>query len=309
MKIFLLDLWHDLQAKRLAPVAVVLAVALVAVPVVLLKPAEDPAPATVAGVKVDAAKREQLAALTKVKLGNEKLGSGSTLGVFDPANPFKPPKGAIKKQVASTGSSDEAGPGSAAAGSTGSKGGSDDSSGGGTTGGGTPDTGGTTGGGQTTTTVYKYVVDLTFTANGRTRRIKGLEKLDMLPSQSSPLLIFLGVTANGSDAVFVVDASLEAAGEGRCKPSEAECAFAFIGPGSKYMFTNEDGDSYAIAINEIRKVKVSTDGQSAKAGGAKGAKAHASVGPQRRFVPPLVVDLVVEASERLEDSNSQTESR
>ena len=75
------------------------------------------------------------------------------------------------------------------------------------------------------------------------------------------------------------------------------------------MFTNEDGDSYAIAINEIRKVKVSADGQSAKAGGAKGAKAHASVGPQRRFVPPLVADLVVEASERLEDSNSQTESR
>ena len=102
---------------------------------------------------------------------------------------------------------------------------------------------------------------------------------------------------------------VQAAGEGRCKPSEAECAFAFIGPGSKYMFTNEDGDSYAIAINEIRKVKVSTDGQSAKAGGAKGAKAHASVGPQRRFVPPLVADLVVEASERLEDSNSQTESR
>ena len=127
MKIFLLDLWHDLQAKRLAPVAVVLAVGLVAVPVVLLKPAEDPAPAPVAAVKVDAAKREQLAALTKVKLGDEKVGAGSTLGVFDPANPFKPPKGAIKKQVASTGSSDEAGPGSAAAGSTGSKGGSDGS--------------------------------------------------------------------------------------------------------------------------------------------------------------------------------------
>ena len=35
MKIFLLDLWHDLRAKRLWPVAAVLAVALVAVPVVL----------------------------------------------------------------------------------------------------------------------------------------------------------------------------------------------------------------------------------------------------------------------------------
>ena len=62
------------------------------------------------------------------------------------------------------------------------------------------ETGGDPGGGDgttTTTTVYKYVVDVTFSANGRTRRIKGLEKLDMLPSQASPLLIFMGVTAEG----------------------------------------------------------------------------------------------------------------
>ena len=47
MKIFLLDLWHDLREKRLAPVAVVLLLGLVAVPVLLAKPAEDPGPAPV----------------------------------------------------------------------------------------------------------------------------------------------------------------------------------------------------------------------------------------------------------------------
>ena len=41
MKVFLLDLWHDLKEKRLWPVAVVLLVALVAVPVLLAKPAGD----------------------------------------------------------------------------------------------------------------------------------------------------------------------------------------------------------------------------------------------------------------------------
>jgi hypothetical protein len=316
MKIFMLDLWHDLREKRLWPVAVVLAVGLLAVPVLLAKPAEDPAPAPVVDASASKSNREQLAALAQVKLGEEKVGSGSTLGVFDPANPFRPPKGVMKKQVPE-GSSEEPGPGSNSAssddgsstGGSGGSGGSDDgTSGGGTT----PDTGGTPGGvdgGETTTTVYKYVVDLTFTANGRKRRITGLEKLDMLPSQSSPLLIFMGVTANGSNAVFLVDSTLKAAGEGRCKPSEAECAFAYIGPGSEYMFTSENGDSYQVAINEIRKVKVSGDGQSAKAGRAEGAKAHASVGPQRRFVPPLMADLVVVANESLEDSNSQTESR
>lgn len=310
MKIFILDLWHDLREKRLWPVAVVLAIGLLAVPVVLRKPAKAPAPAPVVDASVKPT-RNQLAALAQVKLGEENTGAGSTLGVFDPGNPFKPPKGAVTAdQSPGPGSSSQPGPSSTSTTpDNGSSGGTTGGDFGGTTGGGT---GGAPGGGdgvQTTTTVYKYVVDLTFTTNGRKRHIKGLEKLDMLPSQSSPLLIFMGVTPKGSDAVFLVDSSLEAHGEGRCKPSQAECAFAYIGAGSEYIFTEEDGDSYTVQIDEIRKVKVSSSGQGAKAGGAKGAKARASVGPHRRFVPPLLADLVVVASDRLEDSSTHTESR
>ena len=44
MKAFVLDLWHDLREKRLWPVAVLLLAGLVAVPVLLAKPAEDPSP-------------------------------------------------------------------------------------------------------------------------------------------------------------------------------------------------------------------------------------------------------------------------
>jgi hypothetical protein len=313
MQVFLLDLWHDLREKRLAPVAAVLLLGLIAVPVLLAKPAEDPGPAPVVAAPKKA-DNEALAALTKVKLGEDATGKGSTLGVFDPDNPFSPPKGAIKKEttgVTSGGPGDTAGtPGGStgSGGDTSTDGGSLGGGGGGVTSPGTgvtiPGTGGG-GGGDTTTTVYKYVVDLTFAANGRTRHIKGMEKLDMLPSDSSPLLIFMGVTAKGADAVFLVDSTLEAAGEGRCKPSESECAFAYIGAGSEYVFTEEDGDTYTIKIDEIRKVKV---GASAKSS-AKGAKAHASVGPNRRFVPPILADLVVVASDRLQNSNNDPESR
>lgn len=311
MKIFLLDLWHDLKEKRLWPVAVVLLAALVAVPVLLAKPSSAPpaaAPkATAAGPKPDVLKQ-----LAKVKLGEDVPGDGSTLGVFDPGDPFTPPKGAIKK--ADDGSTTTSGPSTGNTSAT--PGGTD--TGGGTTPGGTDGgTGGTpnggTGGGTTTTTTtaYKYVVDLTFTANGRTRRIKGMEKLGMLPNQSSPLLIFMGVTPNGSDAVFLVDSTLEAAGEGRCRPSESECAFAIIGAGSTYMFTDPNGETYTIRIDEIRKVKVGAGANGAKAGNAKagGAKAHASVGPNRRFIPPMVADLVVVATETTESSATATESR
>ena len=306
MKVFLLDLWHDLKEKRLWPVAVVLLAALVAVPVLLAKPATKssaPAPvATAAGPKPDVLKQ-----LAKVKLGEDEVGDGSTLGAFNPSNPFNPPKGAIKKVK---------GPGTATAGATPTTaGGTGDNGsavtpGDGTTGdvpSGTPG-GGDTGGGEptTTTAVYKYVVDLTFKANGHTRHIKGMEKLDMLPNQSSPLLIFLGVTAQGSNAVFLVDSTLEAAGEGKCKPSEAECAFAYIGAGSQYIFTKDNGDSYTVRIDEIRKVKVGQAATGAKAGGSK---AHASLGPNRRFVPPVVADVVVVASETTQSSDTDTESR
>jgi hypothetical protein len=308
MKVFLLDLWHDLKEKRLWPVAVVLLVALVAVPVLLAKPATKssaPAPvATAAGPKPDVLKQ-----LAKVKLGEDEVGDGSTLGAFNPSNPFNPPKGAIKK-VAGPGTA-TAGATAATAGGTGDNG-SAVTPGGGTTTGDVP-SGGNTGGGDTgggepttTTAVYKYVVDVTYKANGNTRHIKGMEKLDMLPNQSSPLLIFLGVTPQGSNAVFLVDSTLQAAGEGKCKPSEAECAFAYIGAGSQYIFTKDNGDSYTVRIDEIRKVKVGQAATGAKAGGSK---AHASLGPNRRFVPPVVADVVVVASETTQSSDTDTESR
>lgn len=316
MKTFLLDLWHDLREKRLAPVAAVLLLGLVAVPVLLAKPAEEPDPAPVATSATPKKDAEALAALAKVKLGEEDVASGSTLGVFDPDNPFKPPKGAMESDQATAASG--SGPADSSSGAT--TGGKDSSAGGPPSGAGGPQgaplpggtTGGTPGGiapggtapnsGKTQTVAYKYVVDITFSANDRTRRIKGLEKLDMLPSESSPLLIFMGVTPKGSDAVFLVDSTLEAAGEGRCKPSPSECAFAYVGAGSEYVFTEEDGDSYTLRVDEIRKVKLS-------AGSSKSAKARASVGPHRRFVPPIVADLVVVASDSLENSNSDSDSR
>jgi hypothetical protein len=300
MKTFLLDLWQDLREKRLAPVAVVLLLGLVAVPVLLAKPAENPGPSTVP-TATPKKENEALAALAKVKLGEEAAvgGKGSTLGVFDPDNPFTPPKGTIRKDKPNAPAA-----GGEAATPAGSTGGGD-TGGTGDLGGGVPTvppTGGGGGGGGTETQ-FMYVVDLTFKANGRTRHIKGMQKLDMLPSDSSPLLIFMGVTAKGGDAVFLVDSTLEAAGEGRCKPSESECAFAYIGPGAEYVFSEEDGDTYTIKIDEIRKVQVNA--KSAKS--AKGAKARASVGPQRRFVPPFLVDLVVRDS--VENSNTDSESR
>jgi hypothetical protein len=329
MKNFLLDLWHDLREKRLWPVALVLLAGVVAVPVVLSKSSETPPAAPAAPAQTEAQEPDGPAALAEVKLEELGQGAGSSLSSFDdPANPFAPPPKVLKRlredsQDSAVGG-DAAGPGSAGADATlegGSLGG-----GGGDTGGtgdpitldpgtgapGTPDTGGgDTGGGKPTTTAYTFVADVSFRANDRNRKIKAMEKLDILPDAASPLLIFLGVTPDAGNAVFLVDSTLSAAGEGSCKPSNSECAFLYLGPGSEHEFTNEEGDSYTLRVDEIRRVKLDKD-NSAKAAKKDKKVASAAVGkpaPARRFALPLLADLVSVSSSGGSDSKNDQDRR
>ena len=315
MKIFLLDLWHDLQAKRLWPVAAALVLALVAVPVMLSKSSEPPSSAPVQAVR-KAPDPKDLKALASVKLDEAALERGSSLDTFDPSDPFRPPRAIAKRsrEAADAPSTVTSEPpsGGSGGGDTGSTGGDTGSTGGdtGSTGGGT--TGGTGGGGTDTptqTAQYRYVADVTFASNGHKRQIKGLERLDMLPNQASPLLLFLGVTPKGGNAVFLVDSTLKAAGEGKCKPRARECAFLYIGAGSEHEFTNDNGDSYTLRIDEIRKVRV--DG-SAAAASRKTKTARAAVGRPsavRRFASPLISDLVTVSTSGDADSTDHLDRR
>jgi hypothetical protein len=320
MKTFVADLWADLREKRLWPVAVLLLVALVAVPVVLKKSSEEPPPAKpVAAQPRSAPEPKELKGLASVKLEEADIGDGSSLDTFDPANPFRPPESVIKQSEEQSGevvtqadevtlSDETVQSGSGGAGTT---------SGEGATGGGTRgDTGGEgTGPGDgsgngdrttTETTQYTYVLDVTFVNNGRTRKLKGMERLDMLPSAASPLLLFLGASTDGGNAVFLVDSTLQTAGEGKCKPSPSECAFLHLGAGSEHMFTNEDGDSYTLRVDQIRTVKVD-DGASASASRARGRPRAALASPprRRRFAAPLISDLVSVSSRIIGSSNGR----
>jgi hypothetical protein len=333
---FLLDLWNDLRAKRLWPVAVVLLAALVATPVVLSKKAEEPVPAAAPAAAAPAEPKgpEGPARLAEVKLEELAEGSGSSLSSFkDPSNPFAPPRKVLeaarrRAEGSSVGSTAVSGDSGAAVAGGGGPGGNQLSvggdvnvgiPGGGATGGGvgTDVGGGTTDpGGETTdpgvdtpepkTTEYTYVVDVTFRANDRHQVVNGMEKLDMLPSAASPLLIFMGVTPKAGNAVFLVDSTLDAAGEGNCKPSQADCALLYLGPGSEHEFTTQEGDSYTLRIDEIRRVKV---GAKAKASTSKNKTAGAASAPARRFVPPLLADLVSVSNGGGDNSNRDRDSR
>ena len=92
----------------------------------------------------------------------------------------------------------------------------------------------------------------------------------------------MGVTDGAGNAVFLVDSTLETAGEGKCKPSHADCAFLYLGAGTEQEFTNEAGDSYRLRIDEIRKVKVGDEpARPRRRSKASKAAARAAVGSTR----------------------------
>ncbi len=313
---FFLQLWTDLRARRLLPVAGLLLAGVIAAPILLSKGSEEPpAPATEASTPQPQPKRPGPEALAQVKLEDSLEGNGSSLSAFDVSNPFAPPQKVVDKALdeaqGTTGVSTPGGTGTGTTvpapdtGSTGG-GGTPDSG----TGGGTPDTG-TGGGDQEKTTEFTYVLDVSFWANGKRRNIKGLEKLDMLPSQVNPLLIFMGVTDNAGNAVFLVDSTLKTTGEGKCKPSNSDCAFLYLGAGAEQEFTNDEGDSYRLLINEIRKVKVGDESGTAAKEAKSGKTARASVGSQaaRRFAFPLLTDVVAESGSTNGNSSGADERR
>lgn len=289
MNDFFSDLLQDLRQKRLLPVAIALLVGIVAIPVALKESAaEPPVPAPTASI-ADVPGRSPL----RLDVSDaESSAKGSALDAMARRNPFEPPAAvtASKAQASSdtAGASDPAGDGGGgAAGSP-----SDPGSSGGTGG------GGTGGGGQAPsepppvqTVKYQYVADVTFWSGDR-RRDRRLRKLDMLPNQTSPVLIFMGVTDNGGDAVFLVDSSLDARGEGTCVPNRANCTFVHIGAGAEHLFTAETGESYRLRVNEILRVKVRPDATTSDRQTAE--TANGSVVRGRPFSIPTLIDAIEE---------------
>ncbi len=287
MKLFFLNLWHDLREKRLWPVAALLLLALVAVPVLLAKPApEDDGDEAAVAVDVPNVAGSEIA-----QLPNEVLIAGSDLDVFKAKDPFAPNGVTLPGTQEGTDVATAADALSAAGGSGGGSGGGDDKSGGGGSGGGSGGGGGggtspgSPGGGAPTVSSFTYVADVSFASNGKVRKIKGLSRLDMLPSQSSPLLLFLGVDESAGSAVFLVDSTLKGTGEGTCSPSPSDCGVLALGAGSEHEFVDEDGNSYAIRIDEIRRLKVSK---------ASASKRKVATSSRRRFKPRILTDLVTE---------------
>jgi hypothetical protein len=298
---FLLDIWADLKAKRLAPVAVGLAVAVVAMPALLLKgegtPSTSPLPIVAAPASSEDGAEVELA---------EELAEDSKLDSYKAHDPFD---GLIKPDDGNPGASGTAiapgdlptgaGTGSDIASILGGGGGSTGSVGPGSAPGfGQPPL--STGGGNQAPTVrrtrYSYELDVKFGRPGREKRYQHLSRMSFLPSPKVPALLFLGVPVDEKSAIFLVHPGLDHQGEGVCMPSSTNCNFLELRIGRDHFLAVDDYE-FRIHLLGIKRVKVNDDATGPRktsgadhSGRGDGEGALGSESDAGEFELPAIVD-------------------
>jgi hypothetical protein len=261
----------DLREKRLAPLALALLVAIVAVPIVLAK-GTSPAPAP-----VTTPTRTTADASPVIKSAPQAGPVESKLQTFSPRDPFEPTvrvstttggtttgTGTTKTTTTTTGTGTVGG-GSTPTTTTPT-----------TTGGGTP----TTGGGTTTTPtpatkpiVYTYTVDIRFGPPDAVKPIKGVQRLELIPDDKNPKIVFLGVTTTGKTAAFLVDSTLSVETGGRCNPSPTQCTFLYLRPDGIHdlaKLTDQNGNTFYVRLLRIHQVAVAAANGVGGTGGRTG---------------------------------------
>jgi hypothetical protein len=231
------NIWGDLVDKRLWPVAAVLVVALVALPVLVLKPApaEKP-PAPVASVSGPAPMVSDPAAIVEAR------SSGPIGGTRK--NPFAQQHVARANKSSTPGSSGPAAPAKAlsASGVTATPVT--------TSGGSTPSSGTVTTPSVTTPAKTPKPATTPKPASG-----KGVTKLKVrfgptngkrkyilldpgapLPTGVDPVIVFVDMAQDGKAAEFIVSSEAQPQGDGRCKPSKTVCAQLFLKFGNTEFF-------------------------------------------------------------------------
>jgi hypothetical protein len=250
---------RDLVERRLWPVALLLVVAAVAVPVYLGKSSDDgatdtPPPAATAQAGAKASK----AAVSLDESSDESDGVG------DVHNPFKQ-KHKPKAEKADTGTTDT-GAASPSSDST-SSGGSTPSGGGGT-----DDSGGSTPAAPIDDTATKKTdvdvshVSLHLGPVGALVTYKDVARLSPLPSAGNPLFVFTGVLKDGKTAVLLPSSTVQISEESdvECKPSNKSCQKLELEQDDTVFFKlagDATGTEYQLDVISVRQ----KSGGSAKA--------------------------------------------
>jgi len=251
---------RELVQRRLWPIALVLLVALVAAPFVLAKD-EEPAAVTSTPASQQASEPASVVALaTEGDLPRRRRVLGTAKDPFKPSVKERKEKQATTEDSSgadtTTGSGSTGGLGSTGSGSSGTGG-----SGSGDSGSGSDDAAEPTPAGALTIRFGD--------AQGETPERSVLEKGEPLPDDENPALVYEGV--DDGMAVFLVDATVSADGDGRCEPDPASCEKVRLKPGETEFFDVKDPTTNAVTAQYQLDI-VTIHGAGAKAARASRAR-------------------------------------
>jgi hypothetical protein len=237
------NIWKDLVERRLWPVALVLVIALVAIPVVLAKPAPQ-VPVAPTAVASDSGPEPLVASAASIR---SNTGGALVGGKFkDPFHQLH-----VVSQAATSAAVVAKGPATSDASSS-AGGGSGDSSGSGGSGGGSGGSSGGSGGGSAEDTGTKLKIE--FGLAGGKRTVREISPGTPLPASSNPLIVFLGFGKDGTRPVFLVSSDVvKTEGEGTCKPSKSVCSELTLAVGEAQFFDAQNGDQYQLDVLGVVK--------------------------------------------------------
>jgi hypothetical protein len=234
------NIWKDMVERRLWPVALVLVVALVAIPVVLAKPAPQ-VPAAPTAVAPSSGPEPLVASATSVRSNT----GGALVG-----GKFKDPFNQLHVAKLSTGLDGASAAGPASGDTLPAGGGGSEGSGGA---GGSGGSGGGSGGGSSDeATVTRLKVEFGLASGKRT--VREITPGTPLPASSVPLIVFLGFGKDGTAPVFLVSSDVvKTEGDGSCKPSKSVCSELSLVVGDTQFFDVQNGDQYQLDVLGVVK--------------------------------------------------------
>jgi hypothetical protein len=268
------DIWRQLVGRRLLPVAMILAAALVAVPFALGKGSTDaPKPKLLPVDETAAAKTKTLVSLAAPAPTTKRR---KVLGTK--ANPFmgeKLPK--VKEHKPATTASTGGGTSNTSTESPDSVYSAPTSSGGSApaTSVPTPNTAPVDEPAPKTYAPQELTIRFGESEDSVERR--SLKRLQALPGAQDPTLIYLGVLKDGKTAVFLVDKGVSAVGDGSCVPTPEKCETVRLKAGETEFFDVVDESGSVTAQYQLDLVKIhnANSGSAARAS-ASGDRASGS---------------------------------
>jgi hypothetical protein len=276
------DTLRQLKSRRLLPVVILLAAALVAVPLLLAKDPEPAEPAALAPVDESAG----AATKTIVSVATPEDGKRKVLG--SKTNPFRGEPVPEPETATTQSSAPSASTGADAGGSSSAPdvGGSVPSFGSAPSYGtppslGTPPSHGTAPASPAPKRYAFQELTVRFGAAEGSPERGSLKRLEPLPSAEKPVLIYLGALEDGKTAVFLVDHGVNAIGDGECDPSPEQCETLRLREGETEFFdvvddTGKVTAQYDLDLLEIHNGTTASAARASSKAGRRLLKARVS---------------------------------